>query len=89
MAAAAHERRDGRKLFLPIVLNRGALLNQELRNAIVMFFAQEQLDGYLVWIDDLNETEAAGETLLALLDLTRRLRRRFAILRRKVPGISR
>lgn len=76
MAAAAHSQRGSSKLFLPIVLSRGVLLDQELRNAIIMFFAQEALDGYLLWIDDLDETEAAGNTLSAFLDLARRLRRR-------------
>jgi hypothetical protein len=76
LSASAFVGRGKSKLFLPIVLSRGALLNPEVRGSVIFQLGQEQLDGYLLWIDDLDETEAAGETLSAFIDLARRIRKR-------------
>jgi hypothetical protein len=74
--ASAFQQRGGSKLFVPIVLSRGALLSGEVRDSILQYLADEHLDGFLLWIDDLDETEAAGSTLAAFLALTRGLKKR-------------
>lgn len=74
--ASAYKQRGDSKLFVPIVLSKGALLSPEIRAAIFEYLAEEKLDGFLLWIDDLDESEAAGGTLAALLELARGLRKR-------------
>jgi hypothetical protein len=74
--ASAYKQRGDSKLFVPVVLSKGALLSEEVRAAILQYLAEEKLDGFLLWIDDLDESEAAGGTLAALLALARGLRKR-------------
>jgi hypothetical protein len=74
--ASAFKQRGTSKLFVPIVLSKGALISEEIRGFILQYLAEEQLDGFLLWIDDLDESEAAGDTLRALLALARGLKKR-------------
>jgi len=74
--ASAYTQRGESKLFVPIVLSRGALLSAEVRGGILEYLAEEKLDGFLLWIDDMDESEAAGGTLSAFLALARGLRKR-------------
>lgn len=70
----ARDHRDGLKLFASVVISQGAVLNATVRNEIVEAFREEEVSGFVVWIDELDEQEAGLTKLQALLALTRALR---------------
>src|ERR1043166_3384868 len=66
--------RNGMKLFASVVISQGAMLNESAREAIVAALQAEDVSGFLIWIDELDEQEAGLTKLEALLSLTRSLR---------------
>jgi len=62
------------KLFASVVLSQGVILDERIRTAIVRALAQEELSGYLLWVDNLDEQAAGGAELKGLLAVARDLR---------------
>jgi len=67
---------DGRsKIFASVVIDQGILLDDSrIKEITKAYSAIKGLDGYLVWIDSLDEQVAASSALRALLKLWRGLR---------------
>lgn len=61
------------RLFACIVVGQGVVTNSKARNEIVARFGSLGVDGFLLWVDDLDEYEAGTDELSGLLDLARRL----------------
>lgn len=70
----AKHAKEGRKLFAAVVVSQGVLLDSASVREIVSRFSNLELDGYLLWVDNLDEQSAAGAELKGLLDLARGLR---------------
>lgn len=64
----------GPKAFTAVVVSQGILLDDSAQEAISDRFSSAALDGYLLWVDDLDEKSASKAELAGLLKLARRLR---------------
>jgi len=64
----------GPKVFTAVVVSQGILLDDSAQEAISDGFSSAALDGYLLWVDDLDEKSASKGELAGLLKLARRLR---------------
>ena len=62
------------RLFASIVLDHNSLIDPTLREEIVDKYLQSDANGFLVWIDGLDEHEAGSGTLKSLLALSKGLR---------------
>ena len=62
------------KCFAAVIVDRGILLNSEIREQVVEQMSAIQLSGYLIWVDNLDEKAAAAAELEGLLALSRGLR---------------
>jgi len=71
---SAQKRTPPTKLFGAVVVSQGVILNRSKRRQIASALAQYDLDGLLLWVDDLNEHEAGSSELSGLLELARALR---------------
>ena len=65
---------NGLPLFASIVLSQGIILNAAVREEILEAIKGEEVSGFIVWIDELDEQEAGLTKLQGLLALTRSLR---------------
>ncbi len=65
---------EDKKCFAGVVVSQGILLAPDAISDIVSGFSELRLDGYLLWVDNLDEQAAAGAELSGLLDLARGLR---------------
>lgn len=65
---------DGEKLFASVVISRGILVSEECRDSIVETVENLDLDGVLLWVDELDEQQAGRTELEGLLHLARGLR---------------
>lgn len=65
---------DGPKAFTAIVVSQGILTDEPAQKAISDGFGSASLDGYLLWVDNLDEKSASKTELAGLLKLARRLR---------------
>ncbi|MCK4874064.1 MAG: hypothetical protein KAS72_15180 [Phycisphaerales bacterium] len=65
---------SGQKLFASVVIDQGVLEDGALRTRIIDAYTASSVDGFLVWVDDLDEQTASGNELRALVDLAKRLR---------------
>lgn len=74
MADAAKAQSGGMKVYISIVASQGVILKAENINEIANAFPPGRADGFLLWIDDLNEQAAGGAELTGLLKLARLLR---------------
>ena len=70
---ASNQRNNGR-LFAEIVIDKGILISKSARERIIEQMSAIRLDGFLLWVDNLNETTAAEVELRGLVKLTRGLR---------------
>jgi hypothetical protein len=64
------------KLFGALVISQGILLENDLINEIIEKFSSLEVSGYLLWIDELDETISNRSTLKGLIDLTTGLRKK-------------
>lgn len=64
----------GEKVFASIVISQGILLDADSIQEIISKFLDIKLDGYLLWVDNLDEQSAASTELKGLLELARGLR---------------
>ena len=62
------------KLFIPVVISQGIISDQNLISKVVKAFQNLEVDGFLVWIDNLNEYKASGTELRGLVKLAKDLR---------------
>lgn len=62
------------RLFASVVVSQGVLLDPEVRGEISRAFAGLPVDGYLLWVDSLDEQSASGTELRGLLHIARTLR---------------
>lgn len=61
------------KLFVSLVISKGVLADNELRERLVESYVGLEVDGYLIWIDDLYEVAASIHELMSLADLGQKL----------------
>lgn len=64
----------GPKVFTAVVVSQGILLDDLAQEAISDGLSSASLDGYLLWVDNLDEKSASKSELVGLLELARRLR---------------
>lgn len=62
------------KLFAAVVLSQGIILDKSERKKIIATLTDNDVDGYLVWIDSLDEQKASSAELKGLLELAKSLR---------------
>ena len=65
---------DGTKVFASIVVSQGVLVSDAARDAIGDAFKDLAIDGYTVWVDNLDEQNASSVELNSLLALANMLR---------------
>jgi hypothetical protein len=70
----ARDKCDGVRLFASVVISQGIILNSPVREEIVEALKAEEVSGFIVWIDELDEQEAGRTKLQGLLALTQSLR---------------
>ena len=63
-----------KKCFAAVVVDQGILLDPRLIEQICEALSKVSLDGFLIWVDNLDEQSAATAKLRGLLNLTRSLR---------------
>lgn len=66
--------KDSCKLFAEIVVSQGIILSDRRCNQIIDSYTKMDVDGFIIWIDDLDEHKAGGAELEGLLKLVRGLR---------------
>lgn len=74
-AQRAKEIEPNYKVFSAIVVSRGVILNDDLIKDIVSNFNNINIDGFLLWIDGLEEHNASAAELKGLLSLADGLRK--------------
>jgi hypothetical protein len=62
------------RLFASVVVSQGAVLDPDVRKRITRTFVDLDVDGYLLWVDNLDEQSASGPELRGLLNMARALR---------------
>lgn len=62
------------KRFAAIVVSQGVAVDEGARKKLCDAFSEIALDGFFVWIDNLDEQNASGAELRGLKDLCKRLR---------------
>ena len=62
------------KIFSAIVISQGILLEDDLIGSIINYFKGVDIDGFLFWVDNLDETNTNRAVLTGLLKLARGLR---------------
>ncbi len=67
---------DRSKRYAALVVSQGVVTNPEARDYIIREYAGVDVDGFLLWIDALDEQAASRSTLTGLLDLARGLGQR-------------
>jgi hypothetical protein len=66
---------DTDKIFASLVLSQGVIVRNDLIQKIIDSFNSIDVDGFLIWIDNLDEHYAGGEELKGLIKLARGLNR--------------
>lgn len=62
------------KFFVAVVISKGLLVDQDQRQRLVAACEKLDCDGYLLWIDDFDETLATRSELRSFLNLAKELR---------------
>lgn len=62
------------KLFASVVVSQGVVLSKEFRQQIAKAISSQNLEGSLLWVDNLDEQQAGGAELRGLIELARGLR---------------
>ena len=75
--AAAKYHGGASKVFASVVLDQGVLVDEDKRKQVAEAYSSiRSIDGFLVWVDNLDEQAASSLALRSLLKLGRDLRRR-------------
>lgn len=73
-AAIALAREWEKKIFLAIVVSQGVVTSQRSRDTIIGAMRGLPVDGFLLWVDNLDEQVAGWDELKGLLEIARGLR---------------
>jgi hypothetical protein len=73
-ARMARQLYPDRRLFVSVVVSQGAILDRSVSEEIANAFNAEDISGYLLWVDNLDEQQAGEAELRGLLALARLLR---------------
>lgn len=73
-AAMTADEKTSCKRFAAIVVSQGVAVDEPSKRKICDGFREIDLDGFFVWIDNLDEQTASGAELRGLLDLCKKLR---------------
>ncbi len=68
-------KKEREKIFSEIAIGKGVLVNDKIIQNIVDEFSGIELDGFIIWVDDLDEHQAGSTELKGLLKLARGLRK--------------
>lgn len=68
------EYKNNQKIFTSIVLDKGIISNKDSLNTIIKTFSAFDVDGFVIWIDDLNENETQISNLQGILELARKIK---------------
>ena len=63
-----------KKIFVPAVVSRGIISDPDLIKKVVERYRDLSVDGFLIWVDNLNESAATGTELKGLVKLAKGLR---------------
>ena len=63
------------KLFASVVIDRGILVDPDLRKQVGEAYARTPVDGFLLWVDNFDEHSASRSELKAFVELARILRK--------------
>lgn len=74
LAHAAANAKQHNKLYVPLVIDKAALVHPKIPQFIASRFKDVNCDGFTIWIDGLNEHESSTTHLKALSDLALELR---------------
>lgn len=66
------------KIFSSIVVSQGVLLDKDIIDTIITRFQAAPVDGFLLWVDGLEEFNAGRIELVGLLELSTGLRNNFS-----------
>lgn len=61
-------------LFASVAVSQGVILRRDIRDQIAEALGSEDVNGYLLWVDNLDEQQAGSAELKGLLELARALR---------------
>ena len=75
-AKLASNYKNSCKLFVELVISQGILLSEKMCDDIIKGFSETELDGFIIWVDDLDEHKAGGAELKGLIYLAKGLRNR-------------
>ena len=78
LISVARQFTGGQKLFASIVLDQESLIDPSFRQKVIGEYLRSDVDGFLVWIDDLDEHKAGGDALKSFLALSSGLRQEGA-----------
>lgn len=70
------EYRTKQKIFTSIVVDKGIISNEDSLDRIIREFSQFDIDGFIIWVDDLNENETQISNLRGVLKLAKGLKRK-------------
>lgn len=62
-------------LFAFILIDKGILTNSDMLNKVIDKYKRTDVKGYIIWIDDFNETEATSSQLKGYRDLVNGLKK--------------
>ncbi len=71
---AVDNRQNDEKIFSSIVVSQGVILDNSLVTSIVNAFSNIRVNGFLLWVDALDEQQAGGAELAGLQSLASQLR---------------
>lgn len=72
--AVDHLKKDETKIFSAIAISKGILMDESIMDEILDSFKEVKVDGYLLWVDDLNENLSSKNTLSGLAKFVHGLR---------------
>ncbi|MCK6444963.1 MAG: hypothetical protein L6Q99_01085 [Planctomycetes bacterium] len=67
---------DGPRVFGSVVVSQGVVTDRVAREKVAQAFASTSADGFLLWVDNLDEQSAGGSELAGLMALAHALRSR-------------
>jgi len=71
---AVSKKENSEKVFAEVVIHQNILLSEDNVNRIIMSYEDTGVDGFLIWVDELDEHDSDIEILSRLLTLVRGLR---------------
>ncbi len=72
----AVDQKKNQKLFTTVIVDKGIISSSEHLNYLIDKISQYDVDGFLIWIDDLDENETQTSNLKGLLNLAKGLKKK-------------